>query len=187
MKSACFDSRLTSPAAPVVPFHILNPKDPGTRLLVEGTESVFTFLTNLYLAIKRDSRSMMYIHEFYKDVAKHEVKLLEELWQSVIINAKQTLATVEEAYAERLTEDVKDEALIHSSICQHLEPRKPRPWRRTLTLKRSVPDLGILAREAEARIEERLKAETASRKRRLSICLQREEPPLKLKRSEEDV
>ena len=175
MKSACFDSRLTSPAAPVVPFHILNPKDPGTRLLVEGTESVFTFLYELYLGIKRDSRSKLYIQEFYKQIATREVAHLEKLWQCVINNAKQTLATIEEAYAERLTEEVKDETLIHMSICQHLEPGRPRPWKRTLALVKPVPDLGILA---EARIEER-----SRRKRKPRNCVK--EPPLKVERRED--
>ena len=128
--SACFDKRLVNPQPSdhIVPFHINNPNDPGTRLLVEGTTSTFRFLQNLYLALKHDSRSVMDIHEYYMLVAQREVNQLEIQWLKVIQNAKETLTTLMKTYVERLEEEPKDEPITHVSLCEGLTPEQSHIW-----------------------------------------------------------
>ena len=127
--SACFDPRLLREGLePVVPFHVANPNDPGTKLLVDGTTSTFDFMGQLYLALRRDSRSVIPLHDFHMEVARREVAHLENLWQTVIHNAKQTLNTLEERYAQRMAEEQKSENTIHLSLPNTLTPGKPNTW-----------------------------------------------------------
>ena len=135
--SACFDKRLFDSSALVVPFHIDNCKDPGTRLIVKGTESVFHFLKNAYQAVKKDSSNVMGLHEFSVALAKREVKHLESLWLGVIENAKQTLATLEDAHQQRLAEEDSLEGDIRLTVCNKLVPGGRPAWRTTVYSKES--------------------------------------------------
>ena len=131
LDSACYDPRLLREGLePVVPFHVANPNDPGTKLLVAGTESAFHYLAQLYLAIKRDTRDVVELHDFHLAIARREVKHMEDLWSKVIQNGKQTLKTVEETYEERLKEEKKGEIIIHLSLPITLLPGKPNDWQR---------------------------------------------------------
>ena len=140
--SACFDKRLVNPQPSdhIVPFHINNPNDPGTRLLVEGTTATFRFLQNLYLALKHDSRSVMSIHEFYLLIAEREVRLLEHQWLQVIYNAKETLLTLKKKYVERLEEEPKDEPITHVSLCEGLTPEQSHIWNSKVMVNDGIID-----------------------------------------------
>lgn len=154
--SACFDSRLIRKGLePVVPFHVTNPKDPGTKLLVDGTISTFVYLHNLYRAIRSDSRCAMHLHEYHLEVARREVKQLEALWIDVINNAKQTLTTVEESYTQRLSEGDDNKNVIHASLCENLMTNESLVWRTKLimrhphlTLPLQSPPLKTLKRQS---------------------------------------
>ena len=182
--SACFDARLIRDTEePIVPFHVANPKDPGTTLLVEGTTSTFQYLGDLYLALKRDSRCIMSIHEFHMDIAKREVQHLERLWNDVIHNAKQTLRTLEETYEQRLSEPEGNRNVVHVTMCENLMTDKPHVWRSkvivkekplTLPLQRSPRKFpSILPRPTThpKTFKRCIKADSPKKKKAMKVCV----------------
>ena len=128
--SICFDARLFKSPHSAKPFNVLDDEDPGTRLLVNGTESVFHYLWNLKQALSLDHRSVIPGHYDRIQVAKREVDHLDSLITDIIRDARKSIAKAEDLWAHRMMNEDESDSIGHQRktvIIDNL-PGRPHLW-----------------------------------------------------------